>query len=206
MIRGTAPARTAHGVAGGARVRPRVPRRGAPRVQRRRGARSRLYVQRSRRCCKRSIAAPRSRCRRWSGWACVIVVLVAASGWRSRCRRARDGSDTSTRSGPSRASSWSRPSAVAASASSTACATRWRAIRASLLAAHQIGPRKRDGQLALYQALDPELVLRRARAILRPPPGLTLRLANGVLVARGRSAQPTGSSRAPGSRRRSAAC
>ncbi len=55
----------------------------------------------------------------------------------------------------------------------------------SLVAAHQIDPESVTGSWRFYQALDPELVLRRARQILRPPPGLTLRLANGVLIAEG---------------------
>jgi OOP family OmpA-OmpF porin len=56
---------------------------------------------------------------------------------------------------------------------------------ASLLAAHQLAPTSVAGTWQLYQALDPELVLRRARQILRPPPAVTLRLTNGVLVADG---------------------
>ena len=42
-----------------------------------------------------------------------------------------------------------------------------------------------SGAWQLYQALDPEMVLRRARLILRPPAGLTLRFADGVLQADG---------------------
>jgi outer membrane protein OmpA-like peptidoglycan-associated protein len=56
---------------------------------------------------------------------------------------------------------------------------------ASLLATYQLTPRSVGGTWQLYQALDPELVLRRARVVLRPPAGVTLRLANGVLAADG---------------------
>jgi outer membrane protein OmpA-like peptidoglycan-associated protein len=41
------------------------------------------------------------------------------------------------------------------------------------------------GRWELYQALNPALVLARARAVLRPPPGVTLRFDNGVLSAAG---------------------
>jgi OOP family OmpA-OmpF porin len=56
---------------------------------------------------------------------------------------------------------------------------------ASLLASHQLAPASVSGKWQLYQALDPQLVAQRARQILRPPSGVTLRFANGVLSADG---------------------
>ena len=56
---------------------------------------------------------------------------------------------------------------------------------ASMLAAYKLAPQSVAGTWQLYQALDPALVLRRARLILRPPSTVTLRLANGVLAADG---------------------
>jgi outer membrane protein OmpA-like peptidoglycan-associated protein len=56
---------------------------------------------------------------------------------------------------------------------------------ASLLVTHQLSTADVSGTWQLYQALDPEMVLRRARVILRPPPGLSLRFAGGVLQADG---------------------
>ena len=55
----------------------------------------------------------------------------------------------------------------------------------SLLAPHQLSAARVAGAWQLYQALDPEMVLRRARVILRPPAGLSLRFAKGVLRADG---------------------
>jgi outer membrane protein OmpA-like peptidoglycan-associated protein len=55
----------------------------------------------------------------------------------------------------------------------------------SLMAAHQLSAARVSGAWQLYQALDPEMVLRRARVILRPPAGLSLRFADGVLQADG---------------------
>jgi len=56
---------------------------------------------------------------------------------------------------------------------------------ASLLAAHELTAPDVSGNWQLYQALDPDLVLRRARQILRPPSGVTLQFAEGVLRAHG---------------------
>jgi outer membrane protein OmpA-like peptidoglycan-associated protein len=56
---------------------------------------------------------------------------------------------------------------------------------ASLLASHQLAPASVSGKWQLYQALDPQLVAQRARQILRPPSGVTLRFADGVLSADG---------------------
>jgi outer membrane protein OmpA-like peptidoglycan-associated protein len=56
---------------------------------------------------------------------------------------------------------------------------------AALLAAHQLSAARVSGAWQLYQALDPDMVLRRARLILRPPAGLTLRFADGLLRAEG---------------------
>ncbi len=56
---------------------------------------------------------------------------------------------------------------------------------ASLLAPYRLSAASVSGAWQLYQALDPEMVLRRARLILRPPAGLTLRFADGVLQADG---------------------
>ena len=56
---------------------------------------------------------------------------------------------------------------------------------ASFLAPHQLSAGSVSGAWQLYQALDPEMVLRRARRILRPPHGLRLRFADGVLRADG---------------------
>jgi outer membrane protein OmpA-like peptidoglycan-associated protein len=56
---------------------------------------------------------------------------------------------------------------------------------ASLLAAYDLPAARVSGTWQLYQALDPAMVIRRARAILRPPAGVTLRFADGVLRADG---------------------
>ena len=56
---------------------------------------------------------------------------------------------------------------------------------ASLLASHQLAASSVTGRWQLYQALDPQLVARRARLILKPPGGVTLRFAGGVLSADG---------------------
>ena len=54
-----------------------------------------------------------------------------------------------------------------------------------LLASHQLSADAVTGRWELYQALNPALVLARARMVLRPPPGVTLRFYNGVLSAAG---------------------
>jgi outer membrane protein OmpA-like peptidoglycan-associated protein len=54
-----------------------------------------------------------------------------------------------------------------------------------LLASHQLSADAVTGRWELYQALNPALVLARARMVLRPPPGVTLRFDNGVLSAAG---------------------
>jgi outer membrane protein OmpA-like peptidoglycan-associated protein len=54
-----------------------------------------------------------------------------------------------------------------------------------LLASHRLSADAVTGRWELYQALNPALVLARARAVLRPPPGVTLRFDNGVLAAAG---------------------
>lgn len=56
---------------------------------------------------------------------------------------------------------------------------------ASLLREHDLAPSAVSGSWQLYQALDPPLVLARARQLLRPPPTVSLALANGVLTASG---------------------
>jgi OOP family OmpA-OmpF porin len=56
---------------------------------------------------------------------------------------------------------------------------------ASLLAAHGLVPDRVTGSWQLYQALDPPLVLARARQLLRPPAGVSLQYAAGVLSATG---------------------
>lgn len=56
---------------------------------------------------------------------------------------------------------------------------------ASLLSAHRLAPERVSGNWQLYQALDPPLVLERARRFLRPPSGLSLQYAGGVLTASG---------------------
>jgi OOP family OmpA-OmpF porin len=56
---------------------------------------------------------------------------------------------------------------------------------ASLLASHQLSIAGVTGHWQLYQALEPPFVLARAREILRPPAGVTLQFADGVLSAAG---------------------
>ena len=56
---------------------------------------------------------------------------------------------------------------------------------ASLLASHQLSAGDVTGTWQLYQALDPQFLLVRANGLLRPPPGVTLRFADGVLTAAG---------------------
>ena len=56
---------------------------------------------------------------------------------------------------------------------------------AALLAAHDLHPADVGGEWQLYQALHPSLVVARARQSLAPPPGVELRLDNGVLTATG---------------------
>jgi OmpA family len=56
---------------------------------------------------------------------------------------------------------------------------------ASLLASHQLSPGDVAGTWQLYQALEPQFLLARAHALLRPPPRVTLRFADGVLTAAG---------------------
>lgn len=56
---------------------------------------------------------------------------------------------------------------------------------AALLAAHGLQPADVSGRWQLYQALDPPLILARARQSLVPPQGVELRFENGVLAADG---------------------
>jgi outer membrane protein OmpA-like peptidoglycan-associated protein len=56
---------------------------------------------------------------------------------------------------------------------------------AALLASHRFDASQVDGRWQFYQALDPALVLARAKEVLRPPSGVTLRLDGGVLSAAG---------------------
>jgi OmpA family len=56
---------------------------------------------------------------------------------------------------------------------------------ASLLASHQLSAGDVTGTWQLYQALEPQFLLARADALLRPPPGVMLRFADGVLTAAG---------------------
>jgi OOP family OmpA-OmpF porin len=56
---------------------------------------------------------------------------------------------------------------------------------ASLLAAHQLSRASVSGSWQLYQALEPEMIVRRARQVLRPPSTATLGFADGVLRADG---------------------
>ena len=56
---------------------------------------------------------------------------------------------------------------------------------AALLAAHHLQPADVAGEWQLYQALHPSLVVARVRQSLSPPPGVELRLDNGVLSATG---------------------
>ena len=56
---------------------------------------------------------------------------------------------------------------------------------ASLLPAYQLAASSVSGSWQLYQALDPSLVLARAREILRPPSTTTLHYSDGVLTASG---------------------
>jgi OOP family OmpA-OmpF porin len=58
---------------------------------------------------------------------------------------------------------------------------------ASLLAPHGLGSGNVVGRWELYQALDPPIVLARARRQLRPPEGVSLELRDGVLQAGGRA-------------------
>ena len=55
----------------------------------------------------------------------------------------------------------------------------------SFLAAAGLAPDDVEGHWTAYHALDPPLVLARARHVLRPPPGITLSLADGVIAASG---------------------
>jgi outer membrane protein OmpA-like peptidoglycan-associated protein/type II secretory pathway component PulM len=56
---------------------------------------------------------------------------------------------------------------------------------AALLPAHRLRPDRVTERWQLYQALDPPLVLERARRFLRPPDGVSLQYGNGVLTASG---------------------
>lgn len=56
---------------------------------------------------------------------------------------------------------------------------------ASLLSYANLAPADVNGTWQLYQALEPPLVLARARQLLRTPPGVTLRFSDGVLSATG---------------------
>lgn len=56
---------------------------------------------------------------------------------------------------------------------------------AALLAASSLEPKRAEFQWHSYIALDDALVLKRARALLAPPPGVTLSVANGVLRVAG---------------------
>lgn len=56
---------------------------------------------------------------------------------------------------------------------------------ASLLAPHNLRPSNVVGRWRLFHALDPPLVLARARGLLRPPAGVGLELDDGVLSAVG---------------------
>jgi OOP family OmpA-OmpF porin len=56
---------------------------------------------------------------------------------------------------------------------------------ASLLASHQLATDDVAGSWQLYQALEPRFVLARARALLRPPSGVALRMSDGILTAEG---------------------
>ena len=58
---------------------------------------------------------------------------------------------------------------------------------ASLVAPHSLPPARVEGRWQLYQALDPALVLARARKLLAPPDGVDLQLHDGVLTAAGRA-------------------
>jgi OOP family OmpA-OmpF porin len=59
---------------------------------------------------------------------------------------------------------------------------------ATLLASHSLSGGDVTGDWQLYQALEPPFVLARARELLRPPSGVTLQFANGVLSAAGTAA------------------
>lgn len=56
---------------------------------------------------------------------------------------------------------------------------------ATLLSSHGLDARQVDGRWQLYQALDPSLVLARARELLHPPDSVALQLAGSVLTASG---------------------
>jgi OOP family OmpA-OmpF porin len=56
---------------------------------------------------------------------------------------------------------------------------------AVLLAGHGLTPDEVTGRWQLYQALDPSLVLARARHLLAPPSGVDLRYDGGILTASG---------------------
>jgi outer membrane protein OmpA-like peptidoglycan-associated protein len=56
---------------------------------------------------------------------------------------------------------------------------------ASLLSSHRLSAASVTGSWQLYQALEPPFVLARARAIMQPPPDVTLQFADGVLSAAG---------------------
>ncbi len=61
---------------------------------------------------------------------------------------------------------------------------------ASLVPAYDLPASRVRGTWQLYQALDPSLVLERARQILGPPPGVSLAYAGGVLTASGDAPAP----------------
>ena len=106
----------------------------------------------SRRCVRRSRRLLQAQYRRTReaglaadlGWHRAIVVLVAGdlAGVRAAGARAMERIHRCA-PGASPGSSWSRPSDVAADASSPACATRWRAIRVTPRRT-SARPRKRD--------------------------------------------------------------
>jgi OOP family OmpA-OmpF porin len=60
---------------------------------------------------------------------------------------------------------------------------------ASLLASSQLTPDDVDAHWEPYQALQPQFVTTRARDLLRPPPGVTLKYSDGVLTADGSAPQ-----------------
>ena len=60
----------------------------------------------------------------------------------------------------------------------------------SLLSQAGLSASSVEGRWAPYYALDPPLVLARARDVLRPPDGTTLELSDGVLSARGTPPSP----------------
>ena len=66
-----------------------------------------------------------------------------------------------------------------------ACAIRWRAIRAALVAASGLMPDAVESRWEPYQALHPPFVAARAHDLLRPPPGVDAGLSGWVLTASG---------------------